>query len=1181
MMYISQLNNLVKHHLVLEYYERGIEGMCIKEFLPLCAALLYPYKNEKFPLENNLQGNVLPIIESVKSYTKKAKGLESYSLDGLRKYFQYKWLPTLDFGSQVRLIKGVSLIDEVENDGFFSLKGNEKVYDSYLQRVSVLDISGNYGNVAFEIPKEDTLSNEDVVIGNNGTNDYLGVNTPDSNDTALLTLLREFLLMNFSSGLKTNRYFWEYKLNNTQFNELKGILKDLNLGSNTRLLKIEIDGYGAVARIVALYISEWYKRECESLNGDRCLESVGLSSGHSGQVWKYSGLPDSVLHQQEEENQMRQIAMCALGGLPLQYVNKSKRFKEFVNGLFYIYQKEETTDEDVENVVNCFDDNNGVFKRSLESGSCKKYLIQLVQYLKSGDNSDLPFCESDLELPLFSEFIKQLQEGYDQELPKYFFTPELRIWTYDQFENDDESNGIESEFYVHIGLRKSNNVITNKELIKLGIILPADTNYFNIRIKVAFKDGREEIYKECRTYFKIGNGCNDFCGAYGSDIATVMDFYKVKDIILWLECGDYKKEIYKYSIPHCLELYSTDDYYLWTTKTNNTGQKVLFYDKSIYKPQKADDLEIQTKSDGDNNWGWLYQRGNISFDDNDGNIIDYNLVGTELIMVDFRTKGLRRDIVLTSDGRAQSVINGETSEPVHLLYYYNKQYLMLACDGEKDKQLTDNYDLYFKPLNEGRYTLWTKTNSPTQGFIKLRICCRDVSKKKRNWTGIVYFIPATGPIVSRNLVNNFIYFNGERICPKDDTLLQYFKQADNSFDYKFYDDSKCGLDSSTISFHIGDDDNHIVVDVYRAFKWKQVWNRAVLIKDVISDKNPPIANILQNNIRIKVVDENGCRVDVLQSSDYFDYFADPDVISKIFVHEPSAAYQHYIYMSRYEDESFGKVKVREIKIDDNVILLNVSEDYVKQYVFYYWSGELNDNPIMLDCRDYEKDKWKYVYEIPSPLKDKAVVFQSLKECMPNLYFRPFYDESWRWVLYVERYNRVDINYLIKCYQLASEHGVYFCVFPALRVLQNRDVFTEFFRIFIQHKKYHLSKNDLRDLTRLAQELAMDWFFVNRKKLFDKLDDESTQKIRECMRPLLIHSPIIRGSSYYSKEFIDKRFLKDSKKFNTSLRKLPGVFLKALDDFREYNGCDNIGKRIGFLNELIKTDDIFFKKIFES
>ena len=43
-----------------------------------------------------------------------------------------------------------------------------------------------------------------------------------------------------------------------------------------------------------------------------------------------------------------------------------------------------------------------------------------MKYLESGNDFDLPFCESDLELPLFSDFIKKLQEGFDDVLREFF-----------------------------------------------------------------------------------------------------------------------------------------------------------------------------------------------------------------------------------------------------------------------------------------------------------------------------------------------------------------------------------------------------------------------------------------------------------------------------------------------------------------------------------------------------------------------------------------------------------------------------------------------------------------------------------------------------------------------------------------------------------------------------------------
>lgn len=119
--------------------------------------------------------------------------------------------------------------------------------------------------------------------------------------------------------------------------------------------------------------------------------------------------------------------------------------------------------------------------------------------------------------------------------------------------------------------------------------------------------------------------------------------------------------------------------------------------------------------------------------------------------------------------------------------------------------------------------------------------------------------------------------------------------------------------------------------------------------------------------------------------------------------------------------------------------------------------------------------------------------------------------------------------------------------------------------------------DVDGLTRLAKELAMDWFFVNRRKLFDKLDDESIQNVRECMNELLLCSPIERGDKYFSRRFVE-RFLQDSGNFNQRNGSLPRKFLKALDVFSNYDGYRNNENRINLLNELISTKDNIFEEI---
>ena len=1188
-----QLSNLVKHFLVLEFKNRGVAGLCINEYLPLCAALLYPYIHYEIIVGNNKQGSIIPILKSIKTFSKN-KRLDKYDMESLRAFFQKKWLPTLSPELQRNFISGISLISEIEDNGFFSIKGNDIVHNSYLQ-IDIIDISNNYGNENYET--------SDVIIETDGhetTNEDEEIEAPSlavtdgHHELVSLNPLKEFLLTNislnqFPKGLRQYNYFWEFRFNNDQYNKLKEVLTNLDLANHIELLRQEINGYGTVALSVALYVAEWYKRECDSLDGDKCLESIGLGSRHSSNIWKKSGLPEEFLHQNENRNQMRQIAMCALGGLPIKYVTNSNRFKDFINNLAAINPEAETTDEDIEKIVDCFDDNNGVFKRSLTSGSCKEYLLELVAYLESEDKLFLPFSKTDSELPLFSKFLRQLQEGFDDELPKKFFKSEIRVWTYDFIEEGDDSQNIETDFHVHIGSGKNENrnVITVKELSKLGVNLPHGANAFDICLKFIQNDGTSIMSEEKRTYFRIGNNCNDFCGAYGSDITTSINLFDVREISLLIVCGEYQKVIHQYPVPQYLELYSTDVFYLWTTKTNNAARKVLFYNTSEYK--NVDELEICYKSknkdneETSNEWGWIYQKEIINLLDNDGEMIEVPLRGSDSIIVDFRTKGLRKNFALTSDDCVPCVIDGESEEPVHLLYYSKGQELLMECDGLKGRELLDNYKLEFKYLHDNRYSEWTNNCYPSQGFIKLRISCRDISKKKRIWIGVVYFIPKTN-IIRRNIRDHYISFEGSNVFPIDNSLLDSFNPKKN----KFKDSPDHGLHSSTISFRIGNNENHVIVDVYRAFKWQQIWNKDKKIKDVIEGNILPVAIILQKNIRIKGVDENGYNEYTPNFCEYINYFNDPKKITfyentnihtcRIYrglIAQPLITCQSYVYLSRYEDTSQSIEKVRKIEKYNDFILLYVSNKHINEYEFYYWSGKMEDEPIKLKCEKLE-DK-KYQYYIPSPLTEKAIVFQSIRNCSPNMYFRPFYDDKWSWDYYINRYNNVSIDYLLKCYGYAVEHNIYFCIFPALRRLQERDFFTKFIRTYIHKNNYRLSKKDLKDLTRLAIELGMDCFFVNRTILFSNLDEECMQNMRDCMKKLLLCSPIERGEHAYSKRFID-RFLLDNNAFNQRKGKLPRQFLKVIDNFNSYDGCDNIENRIAFLTKLVNSEDNIFKEL---
>ena len=761
----GDLIRLVKYHIVSEYKERGIEAMCINECLPLCAALLFPYRTADInEINNDRIGTVIPIIVELRKLKKQSKELESYSFESLRHYFQLRWIGGFEFIQQKNLLKGITLITDIQDDGYFSLKGNDKVYNLILDS-NIINIEGHYGEKELlDYKLEPIKENADSPIAANCV------------EEVSLTNLREFMLKEFPpseypNGLKTKKFMWEYRLSQSQYKKLKAILLSLNLGDNTRLLKSSIIEYGddncTLALVVVLYISEWYKRECYHLDGDRCLESITLNSSNSAQIWRESGLSHHLLHQ-GNGNQLRQLAMCVLGGFPLRYVNSSHRFERLVNNLINLGNEDsqDLSEDIVDDLAYCFDDNNSVFKASLQQGSCRKFLLQLARYLEYDETNELPFNETDLKLEPFSEFMELLQNGYEDNIRNDFIKPEIKVWTY------DGTDSIESEFCVQIGPLSHNNLITAKELKLLGFTYPEGATSFNFKLRTEDRNGNIKDHDEFRRYNLIGNGYNDFCGVYGSSLRIDLDLFSVKKIYLvFYGDGIEEKEIvckFPNEDPSCLELYATDNYYLWTTKTNNSRDRAILFDCSVYSLNHTDVEDTIHKSGPNSEWKWISLKEDITLH----NIItgddkDVFVGAGNSIQINYKNKELKKNINMNG-GCVQCIVCEEIIE-VPLLSYNQRvdgvKNLLLSCDNKSGIELENNYIIEYKRFNEQRFREW---DNPAQGLLILRITCRNSIERKRPIVDTVYFIPDVYPVVRRDQDNNTIYFKGKPIFLMDD-----------------------------------------------------------------------------------------------------------------------------------------------------------------------------------------------------------------------------------------------------------------------------------------------------------------------------------------------------------------------------------------------------------------------------
>lgn len=1151
----NTLKNLLKHYLAREYKERGIEAMCISEYLPLCAALLYPYVDIIEYDDSKPEETTRPFVSDIKKFAKKRTDiLATYSLQGLRLYLKQHW-----FDSEKReYLKCVSIISDIEEGGRFSIKCSDKVIETYLSLKNLPNVSEIYGNNEYnEKIKEEAIKESPKKVEPTKQKKGLG--------NISLEPLREFLHREFPEGLRPyssgDKFFWERKMTGEQYSTLKKILLDLDLSNHIRLLKMEPDkGSGTVAMCVALYISEWYKRESGNLDGDGCLASINLREQYSSTVWRDSGLSNDLLHNEEGENQLWQIAMCVLGGFPIQYVHAYEdRFCELINKLS---EAEKVSDENIDEIIACFDHRNKLFTRSLREGSCRKYLESLLQYLVNEDESHLPIHKDETDKEPFKSFIIKLREGYEGGLKKYFFRCNINLWT------SEDSEDVESEFKVQIGLKKSKNIITIRQLRKLGITIPESAWYIRVKLKITTQDGSEYVSEKSRIFNRIGHGNPNFCGAFGSSICSDIDMFNTKRIDLLFEYeedGVIKEHPYPLSAEYnyferqYIELFNSDNSYMWSTETDNSSDKVVLYNPDKYDIDGGEEnLSVCVKGNGNTCWKWIYLSDNITLiDKNNSQNRTTISIGTNktIDVVFFNT--MKNSIEFHHNrNRVEAVIDGEPAGDVPILYYQysgkGRRSLMMSCDGERGVRIDNNqyFSIEYKPVHGQRYKEWG--DGPQEGFINVRINKND--RRKKDWIGTVYFIPCKEPI-TRDFNNHCIKFQCDKVSP----LTNYGHYDEHSKQYT--DSLDSNVDALSIPFRIGNEENHIIINAYRPIHLRQIV-KGNLVRTLTGNRKPLIADIFKKSMRLRIIDENGFKEQHLSAGGYRDYFVAPSDLAQI---SEDDICRSYVYL-----QSADSVK---IEYTSNSITLSVSDDSAEQYRFCYWSGNRDDE--LKELKQEKVEDGPYKYDFPEIKYDeKALVFQSLNGCSPDYYFRPYYGPI-RWSNYLNRYtSKPNVNNIIKSYQYAVEYNTYFFVFPALCALRQRYYFTTFIRGFIESRGFKLSNADIKNLIRLAKELAMDWFFVDKSTLLRDLDEEKKDLMRETMKRLLQKSPLIRDDGVSAVRFIEL-FLKRTERFNVRAGSLPRKFLCSLDKFIEDDET-----RIVLLNELINSDINIFSEINE-
>lgn len=928
----------------------------------------------------------------------------------------------------------------------------------------------------------------------------------------------------FPSGLSTYESMWKYRLKESDYKKLREIVNRVDW-KEKGILERDIEGYRKgstnLARVAILVISEWFKRESPSLDGDNALDNLFTNPENRPDVkkiWDASGLDSRLLHQ-AKKMQLRQTAICVLGGFPLIYVNSSPRFERLISLL-----ASDSKELDSSSYDDLFDKNNTVFSGSLSCGSCKEYIDQLCHFVETDDDGDLPFNVEDLtgSNTEFKKFRDLVRNGYDEKVRNDFFSHAFYFYT------SDTDTDIQAQFLLRIGFKKDRSVLYAPQLKSLGIDTEGDSLY----IRLVTSNGKHENEYALHRYDRVGNGRMDFAGRGRPEILINFDLFDTTEIRLEiLDSSLSLLKSYSYPVPPSLELYKEPTAYCWSTIKKTSASKSILLNFSSFQ-DFGDCIPIEKHSgitEGNlSMWSWIHLTETIKLDDVNGVSHLFECGGGQHLAINF-LKGELKDQIAYENGRIEGFLDDEQIF-VHLLFGQysdggrNTLNIQVFSQDEKKKKETKDYILEFKEHGKYRYSRWTSDCNPEQGFISIRIV--PTKKGISSYQEEVYYIPSDRPVIRDLSANTILFANVSDIYRYNSEEGNYILSGDT-----YLDSPSTNRNQDTVDFRIGDSEQNITLKVYRAF-WLQVLkkdNKEIFREVTKSIRKIPV--LMCSRFSIWTIDNSGSRNTERITPPLVDFYKDlkgPSALSSISIIKDN--YSLYVYLP--------------VSISDNVIVINnVSPAYWREYQFYFWSERRSDMPIKLETI-YDDDTRILSVDCSEILDKDGVIFQSLFDCNPNNYYRPIYTRAGMSLstTVIPHWNKIfskeDIQY---CYDLLEQHKIYSPVFSCFKKVSSdpEKRFDLLNYVFVK-EAYNLKEKTLDLLSRIATECAFDWMLTPRRDILKMINRSGVNRDNavNSFQKLFERSRLVKdnfGPHLHERYYFKRLFVEDERYFNPSVK----------------------------------------------
>lgn len=822
-------------------------------------------------------------------------------------------------------------------------------------------------------------------------------------------------------------WVWQLRLSEVEFYRLETALQE-SMAEKGGCAHLNSDK--SWARILLVYIAEWYKRRYQSSNVCPLLEAHPEISLE--QTWKATNFAWARLVYFDEGGNRRWLySAYVLGGLAIRHeLGRCDNDKlRFLKALCRIYHHEDYTLENLE------DESRAVsFRQSVKRHSLHDYMQEIL-------NGNLPFHREDLADPNseVNRFILAMRTANDEVMHDKFslewvitnapgyrkMSRALRLWL-----RPEEVNGGEQQYLRY------------DRMSLWGIKQPEKLRSLKVGMRFLQNDNPVSDVDWDHapiTFFNTGDAETGFIAIGIVQHATCRDVPAISfDTILVVAHDDEGKEyeLQREAAPDILQLWrvsgSPDE---WSSRQSAQRDTAVIFspDWHIHLDSTSEPVErkpFRSKRHGlSEAWGWYIIYDKVTLNRGKEELTLYNRQGYDRIATH-----LYLDTIQYVDGGYVKWVDDE-DELLPLIFGSND--IIVRHFATKDditnanpKDDTEIELIEYKQTN-GHYAAWTADNQPPYGKVKLRI-----TVKSRLLPFEACFLPR---------------LNGEQPIVRDfeNCAIRYATYDGFQVNEQVYQD-EIPLNNERLTPTVTLPFGNTEVNVYRPTLIKEIYLDGQIINYLDDGEELNLPYIFKNRVEIADYSRHGYRrYQCMNLASIYDQrFINIEGNTSPGIPALVAWEMGIRYSAGDLDETapsflfitFGNPK-------DDISLVG------ERYLFWDYSHEHDPMQVSFDNMS-ARDRW-------------GIIFHDLL-LEKNLNCRyPLKNDNNLWA---DEFDNISV---LDCFLQAVEHNVYFFIFMPLCQLSESDFGTKLYKPLVDLRGGTLTDEDLHGLHRFAEEFQID------------------------------------------------------------------------------------------------------------